>query len=221
MCSEIAIKPAKVQLDQVDLLTPDPLEFQYLAGVDEAGRGCLAGPVTAAAVILDPKNEIPGIGDSKRIAAPERSRLAVEIERKAIAWHVAEASVEEITELNILGATLLAMRRAVEGLTVLPNFVHVDGNHLPTVSCPAQAVVGGDRLIAQIGAASILAKVHRDALLVRLDARYPGYEFTRHKGYGTRVHKEALERLGPSPCHRPTFAPVQKALAMHRHQGLQ
>lgn len=192
-----------------------------IAGVDEAGRGALAGPVMAAAVMLDPAAPIPGVGDSKQIAPARRRQLALEIKGHAIAWHVAEASVEEITQLNVLNATLLAMYRAVVGLTPPPALARIDGNAMPPLPCEGLLVVGGDHLFADIGAASILAKVTRDAYLERLDLRYPGYGFARHKGYGTKVHLAALDRLGPTPCHRSTFAPVRQALAEHRGQGLQ
>jgi ribonuclease HII len=179
------------------------------AGVDEAGRGPLAGPVCAAAVILDPARPIAGLDDSKRLTARRREALESEIQERALAWAVAWASAAEIDSLNILKASLLAMSRAVAALTPEPARVLVDGNRLPELACPAQAIVGGDGLVAAIGAASILAKVARDRHLCELDARYPGYGFAVHKGYPTRAHREALVRLGPCPEHRRSFAPVR------------
>ena len=179
-----------------------------VAGVDEAGRGPLAGPVVAAAVILDDLKPIKGLADSKAISALRRERLFDEIRAKALCCCIAEASVDEIDTLNILQATLLAMRRAVEGLAVAPTEALVDGNHCPTLACTVHAIVKGDRDVASISAASILAKTARDALLVELDALYPQYGFARNKGYGTPDHLAALERHGPCPIHRRTFAPV-------------
>lgn len=186
---------------------------QPTAGVDEAGRGPLAGPVTAAAVILDPRQPIAGLADSKTLAPARRTVLAREIETHALAWAVARADVEEIDRLNILQAAFLAMRRAVEALTLAPARVLVDGNRAPALACPVDTVVGGDRRIEAIAAASILAKVHRDREMVALDARYPEYGFARHKGYGTAAHRAALERVGPCPAHRRSFAPVRDTLA--------
>ena len=183
-----------------------------MAGVDEAGRGPLAGPVTAAAVILDPQAPIPGLRDSKRLTAPRREVLEGLIRARALAWSVATASVEEIDRLNILGATLLAMQRAVAGLGQVPARVLVDGNRCPSLSCPVEALIGGDDRVPAISAASILAKVARDRELVRLDAQYPGYGLARHKGYPTREHLAALRLLGPSPIHRRSFRPVREAL---------
>lgn len=189
------------------------LEPEWIAGVDEAGRGPLAGPVYAAAVILDPLRPIEGLRDSKQLAPLRRAELALLIRERAIAWSVAWADVEEIDCLNILGATLLAMRRAVAGLAVRPTRAQVDGNRLPSLGdiCGAEAVVGGDALIAAISAASILAKEARDALMPQLDAAYPGYQLCVHKGYATALHLEALTRLGPSPQHRRSFEPVREA----------
>jgi ribonuclease HII len=183
------------------------------AGVDEAGRGPLAGPVCAAAVILDPANSPAGIGDSKQLSAARREQLALEIKRSAIAWAVSFVEVAEIDRINILQASLLAMRRALGALAVKPVLALVDGNRCPAdLECEARAVIGGDRKIASIGAASILAKVARDQHMQGLDQRYPGYGFAQHKGYGTRQHLEALARLGVSPEHRRSFAPVRACL---------
>ncbi len=182
------------------------------AGVDEAGRGPLAGPVSAAAVILDPRSPIAGIDDSKKLSPSRRAALDGVIRERALAWAIAWASVEEIDRLNILQASLLAMQRAVAGLPLAPQLVLVDGNRCPEFGCAAQAVIGGDGLIPAIGAASILAKVARDRLLEQLDVEYPGYGFAQHKGYPTRAHLAALQTLGVCPHHRRSFAPV-RALA--------
>lgn len=181
-----------------------------VAGIDEAGRGPLAGPVVAGAVILDPKRPIRGLRDSKQLTAPERDRLAVKIKARALAWAVAEAGVAEIDDLNILQATLVAMRRAVAALSVAPGEALVDGNHCPSLGCPVRAIVGGDRDVAAISAASILAKTARDLMLVALDREYPEYGFAQHKGYATREHLAALARHGPCPAHRRSFAPVRQ-----------
>ena len=186
----------------------------HAAGVDEAGRGPLAGPVYAAAVILDPARPIEGLADSKQLTAERCAQLAPLIRERALACHVAWADVEEIDSLNILGATLLAMRRAVSGLSIRPALVQVDGNRLPQLVdlCGrAETVVRGDQHIAAISAASILAKQARDALMLQLDAVYPGYQLHLHKGYPTSLHRQALARLGPSPQHRLSFAPVREA----------
>ena len=179
-----------------------------VAGVDEAGRGPLAGPVVAAAVILDPRRPIMGLADSKTLTAARREALAREIRQHASAHAVAQANVAEIDALNILHATMLAMRRAVEALGVAPDEVLVDGNRCPDVAYRVRAIVKGDRDIAAISAASILAKTVRDALLVELDAAYPAYGFAQHKGYPTPEHLAALARHGPCPAHRRSFAPV-------------
>ncbi len=184
-----------------------------IAGVDEAGRGPLAGPVTAAAVILDPVEPIRGLDDSKRLSAVRRAALESEIKRRALAWFVATASVEEIDRVNILQATLLAMQRAVAGLKRSPRMVLVDGNRCPDLDCPAQAVVGGDATVPVISAASILAKVARDREMTRLDGLYPGYGLARHKGYPTRAHIAALRELGPCEVHRRSFRPVRELLS--------
>lgn len=183
-----------------------------VAGVDEAGRGPLAGPVVAAAVILDEMHPIAGLNDSKKLTALRRERLYDEIRAKALCCSVAQASVEEIDRLNILQATLLAMRRAVEGLRLKPAKVLVDGNRLPVLGMLAEAIVGGDALIPSISAASILAKVTRDRWCAELDQQYPQYGFAAHKGYGTAVHLAALRAHGACPEHRTTFAPVTQVL---------
>lgn len=183
-----------------------------VAGVDEAGRGPLAGPVFAAAVVLDPRRPIEGLADSKQLDAVERERLAHQIRRRARCWAVAWADVEEIDSLNILHATFLAMRRALLGLPVTPDVVQVDGNRVPEVRdlCPrCEAIVGGDARMAAISAASILAKTSRDELMCRLDAHYPGFLLAEHKGYATPRHLLALNERGPSPLHRSSFAPVK------------
>ncbi len=183
-----------------------------LAGVDEAGRGPLAGPVVAAAVILDERVRIKGLADSKQLTAARRERLYDEIRAKALCCSVAMASVEEIDELNILQATMLAMRRAVIGLRLKPNKVLVDGNRLPSLDVLAEAIVSGDALVPSISAASILAKVTRDRLLCELHLQHPEYGFDRHKGYGTAQHMQALRMHGALAVHRRSFAPVARAL---------
>ncbi|MFC3284362.1 ribonuclease HII [Litchfieldella rifensis] len=185
-----------------------------LAGVDEVGRGPLIGAVVAAAVILDPARPIDGLTDSKALSAPRREALDVEIRRHALAFAVAEASAQEIDELNIHHATHLAMRRAIDALVPNAEYLLVDGNCLPGHHVPGQALVKGDARHPAIGAASILAKVARDAQMRELDARHPGYGFARHKGYPTPEHLAALERLGPLPDHRRSFAPVKRQLAL-------
>ena len=183
-----------------------------VAGVDEAGRGPLAGPVVAAAVILDDLKPIAGLNDSKKLTAKRRERLCDEILAKALCCSIAEASVQEIDTLNILQATLLAMRRAVDGLRLKPVKVLVDGNRLPVLDVRAEAIVQGDALVPAISAASILAKVHRDRMCAQLHAQYPQYGFDRHKGYGTAEHLQALAEHGPSPWHRSSFAPVARSI---------
>ena len=183
-----------------------------IAGVDEAGRGPLAGPVVAAAVILDDLNPIMGLADSKKLTALKRERLYDEIRAKALCCSIAEASVEEIDALNILQATLLAMRRAVDGLRLKPHKVLVDGNRLPVLDVLAEAIVKGDSKVPAISAASILAKVHRDRWCLQLHAQYPAYGFDRHKGYGTEAHLQALSTHGVTPWHRQSFAPVAEVL---------
>ena len=179
-----------------------------VAGVDEAGRGPLAGPVVAAAVILDERNPIKGLADSKKLTAKRREKLFDEIRAKALCCSIAEASVEEIDRLNILQATLLAMRRAVEGLRLKPKLVLVDGNRIPVLEMLAEAIVKGDSLVPAISAASILAKVHRDRWCAELDLEYPKYGFAGHKGYGTLAHMAALREHGACPQHRMSFRPV-------------
>ncbi len=193
-----------------------PLTQARVAGVDEAGRGPLAGPVIAAAVILDPARPIEGLGDSKALSEAARERLAPLIRAHALAWALGSADRAEIDALNILQATLLAMRRAVLALPLRPEHVQVDGNRAPALQdlpCTVETVVRGDATVAAIGAASILAKTHRDALMRALERSHPGYGFARHKGYGTAAHLAALRRLGPSSEHRLSFAPVRAALA--------
>lgn len=186
---------------------------ELIAGVDEAGRGALAGPVMAAAVVFHPNTTPPsGIKDSKQLSAAVREEMAGAIKAQALAWFVASASHHEIDQHNILQATLLAMQRAVIGLNQPLSLVRVDGNRLPELPHPAIAVIGGDQLFVEVSAASILAKVTRDAHLVELDKSYPDYGFAQHKGYGTKTHLSALQRLGPTPWHRHSFAPVRQSI---------
>jgi ribonuclease HII len=183
-------------------------------GVDEAGRGPLCGPVVAAAVILNPDRPIAGLADSKKLSAAKREALEIEIKAHALHWAIADASVAEIDQLNILHATMLAMRRAVEGLRVLPAEALIDGNRVPPgLSCTARAIVKGDATEPAISAASILAKTHRDALLATMDQQYPQYGFAAHKGYPTAAHLEALKKYGVTPEHRRSFGPVANLLA--------
>jgi ribonuclease HII len=183
-----------------------------LAGVDEAGRGPLAGPVFAAAVILDPKRPIFGLADSKALSESKRENLYGQIKEVALSWSIAQASVEEIDRLNILKATLLAMRRAVEGLSIRPDEVLVDGNRLPDLTMPAQAIVKGDSKVQAISAASILAKVERDKLMIDYHRLFPEFSFHIHKGYGTKQHLVEIERSGFLDVHRKTFNPVKTLL---------
>lgn len=183
-----------------------------LAGVDEVGRGPLAGPVVTAAVILDPDKPIDGLMDSKALSEKRREALEPLIKERALAWAIGRAEVEEIDRLNILQATLLAMQRAVAGLPVRPGRVVVDGNHCPAFDCPVEAVVKGDQSVAQICAASILAKVCRDREMAELDAVYPGYGLARHKGYPTKQHLDALKQQGVTVIHRRSFGPVRSLL---------
>ncbi|WLD68870.1 ribonuclease HII [Pseudomonas sp. OVF7] len=182
-----------------------------VAGVDEVGRGPLCGAVVTAAVILDPSRPILGLNDSKKLTEARREKLYDEICEKALSWHIARAEVEEIDELNILHATMLAMQRAVEGLHITPKLAMIDGNHCPKLAMPAEAVVKGDSKVPAIAAASILAKVSRDREMAAFELIYPGYGIGGHKGYPTPVHLEALARLGPTPIHRRSFAPVRQA----------
>ncbi|TMP88708.1 ribonuclease HII [Pseudoalteromonas ruthenica] len=188
-------------------------DVQYIAGVDEAGRGPLVGDVVTAAVILDPNKPIAGLSDSKKLSDKKRTALSAEIKEKALSYCIARASVSEIDELNILHATMLAMSRAVAGLDITPDFVFVDGNRLPQLDVAAQAVVKGDALVAEISAASILAKVARDEEMIALDAQFPEYGFAGHKGYPTKAHFAALAEHGATEFHRKSFKPVQRVLA--------
>lgn len=183
-----------------------------VAGVDEVGRGPLAGPVVAAAVILPARCRIEGLRDSKKLGQAERERLAVVIRERALSWRIQAVGVAEIDTLNILNATMLAMQRAVHSLLLRPALVKVDGNRAPGLRCGVEAIVGGDDREASICAASVLAKVYRDALMVRMDQVYPGYGFARHKGYATRLHLDALRERGASPFHRRSFTPVRNAV---------
>ncbi|WP_137885120.1 ribonuclease HII [Pseudomonas sp. 2FE] len=187
---------------------------ELVAGVDEVGRGPLCGAVVTAAVILDPRRPILGLNDSKKLSEARRETLFDEIREKALAWYIARAEVEEIDRLNILHATLLAMQRAVEGLSVTPKLALIDGNRCPQLAVPSAAVIKGDSQVPAIAAASILAKVSRDREMLVLDAQYPGYGLAGHKGYPTPLHLEALQRLGPTPIHRRSFAPVRKLLEL-------
>lgn len=184
-----------------------------IAGVDEVGRGPLAGPVVAAAVILDPARPIAGLADSKTLSPLRREQLAVEIRAKALAWALGRAEVAEIDRLNILQASLLAMQRAIAALSIVPDQALVDGNRCPLLACPCRAIVRGDATVPAISAASILAKVARDAEMGELHERYPRYGFAQHKGYPTAAHRDALRRFGPCPEHRRSFAPVAAALS--------
>ena len=194
----------------LELIIPPGL----VCGIDEAGRGPLAGPVVAAAVILDPNRPIPGLNDSKKLSEKKRDALAVLIRERALAWAVAEATVEEIDRLNILHATMLAMQRAVAGLAVTPVAALVDGNRCPQLAMPAEAVVKGDGKIASIAAASILAKTVRDAGMLILHAAYPHYRFARHMGSPTAAQCAALETHGASPVHRRSYGPVARQLSL-------
>lgn len=183
-----------------------------VAGTDEAGRGPLVGSVVAAAVILDPENPIEGLNDSKKLSAKRREALYDQIVEKALAWQISEASSAEIDEINILWASMLAMKRAVESLSITPQMVLVDGNRCPDLTVPSRAIVGGDGLEECIGAASILAKVHRDRQMEALHIEYPQYGFDKHKGYPTKAHMQALSEFGAIDQHRRSFGPVKKQL---------
>ncbi len=200
-------------MSQLDLFVSQ-YQGVLCAGVDEVGRGPLAGDVVAAAVILDPNTTIEGLADSKKLTEKKREALFDVIKQQSMSWCVARASVTEIDELNILQASLLAMKRAVEGLSVQPEHVLVDGNKIPQWSYSAEAVVKGDSRVPAISAASILAKVVRDREMVALDKQYPGYGFAGHKGYPTKVHLEALEKLGVTPVHRTSYKPVRDLLTL-------
>ncbi|GAB1439809.1 ribonuclease HII [Providencia sp.] len=193
------------------------MEFVYpkanlIAGVDEVGRGPLVGAVVTAAVILDPSNPIAGLADSKKLTEKKREKLFDEIQEKALCWCIGRAEPEEIDEINILHATMLAMQRAVAGLSIVPDYVLIDGNRCPKLSMPSQAVVKGDSLVQEISAASILAKVIRDREMVELDKVFPEYGFAKHKGYPTAYHLEKLAQYGATEFHRKSFAPVRRAL---------
>jgi ribonuclease HII len=192
-------------------------QYRHVAGVDEVGRGPLAGPVVAAAVILDPDRPIDGLADSKQLSEARREALAGQIREQALAWALGRAEVEEIDRINILQASLLAMRRALAALAVVPDYALIDGNRCPTpLDCPAEAVIKGDQRVAAISAASIIAKVARDREMIALDDEYPGYGLASHKGYPTRAHIEALQRQGVTVIHRRSFGPVRKLLAGDR-----
>ena len=209
---------AKAADRRVGPLATDALQLPFsmhetvLAGVDEAGRGPLAGPVVAAAVILDPARPVAGVDDSKRLAPARRRRLAQQIQEQALAWALARSEVAEIDSLNILRASLLAMQRAVAALRVRPEWVVVDGNHCPAFACRGLALVRGDQRLAAVAAASILAKESRDREMLQLDALYPQYGFASHKGYPVVRHVQALARHGATPAHRRSFAPVRRVL---------
>ncbi len=187
--------------------------IKLLAGVDEVGRGPLAGPVVAAAVILDPENPIKGLNDSKKISQKKRELISLEIKSSALGWSLGRAEVEEIDELNILKASLLAMKRAVESLTLKPELVAVDGQYTPDVEYEKIAIIKGDSLVPAISAASIIAKVARDNEMLKFDEIYPGYGFSSHKGYPTKQHIQSLEKLGITEIHRRSFAPVARYLS--------
>ena len=190
----------------------DKTKSMFVAGVDEVGRGPLAGPVVTAAVILDPNNPVEGLMDSKVLSEKRREALEPIIKEMALAWSLGRCEVEEIDEFNILQATMIAMQRAVAGLSTQPDRVLVDGNRTPDFGIPAEAIVKGDQTVAAISAASILAKVSRDREMVALDNTYPGYGLAKHKGYPTKVHMTALTELGVTPIHRRSFGPVRKLL---------
>lgn len=190
-------------------LLPSPL----IAGIDEVGRGCIAGPVVAAIVILGTSGAIEGLADSKQLTPKRREYLAGQITKRAVAWAVGRAEPGEIDRINILQATLLAMGRAYDALAIKPEWAKVDGNRYPLLPCQGEAIIGGDATVLEISAASILAKVTRDAEMLILDALYPGYRFAEHKGYPTRMHQAKLTELGASPIHRRSFAPVTKVLS--------
>lgn len=201
----------KKKIEFPEFVYPDA---KLIAGVDEVGRGPLVGAVVTAACILDPNKPIEGLTDSKKLTEKKREALAEEIKEKALSWSIARADADEIDELNILHATMLAMQRAVAHLSVQPDFVLIDGNRCPSLPMPSQAVVKGDLRVAEISAASILAKVARDNEMKELDKLYPDFCFAKHKGYPTKLHFEMLAKLGPTPQHRQSFKPVKKALGL-------
>ncbi len=188
------------------------VDSRLIAGVDEVGRGPLMGAVVAAAVILDPARPIEGLADSKRLTEKRRNLLEIEIQEKALAWALGRAEVDEIDRINILQASMLAMRRAVEALPIAATHALIDGNRCPELPCSAEAIVGGDGTVAAISAASILAKVARDREMVALDQQYPGYGLAQHKGYPTKAHLAALQQLGVTPIHRRSFGPVRRLI---------
>ena len=198
----------------METISFDFSDAQRIAGVDEVGRGPLVGDVVAAAVILDPNNPIDGLMDSKKLSEKRREQLAVEIKEKALAWSIAVATPAEIDQINILHATMLAMRRAVLNLDIKPDFVYVDGNRCPEIPFPVEAVVKGDSKVAEISAASIIAKVHRDHQMIELDARFPQYQFAKHKGYPTADHLRLLEEHGVLPEYRRSFGPVKRLVEL-------
>lgn len=189
--------------------------MQWIVGVDEVGRGPLAGPVYAAAVVLDPERPIEGLADSKKLSEKKRLLLSEQIQQQAKAFAIAQAQVDEIDQLNILQASLLAMQRAVSALSMTPDLALIDGNHAPVLSIPTRTIIGGDNSEPSICAASIIAKVARDSEMQRLEQLYPGYGFAKHKGYGTKQHMQALSELGPCAIHRISFAPVRRAKSLH------
>lgn len=201
----------KKKIEFPEFVYPDA---KLIAGVDEVGRGPLVGAVVTAACILDPNKPIEGLTDSKKLTEKKREALAEEIKEKALSWSIARADADEIDELNILHATMLAMQRAVAHLSVQPDFVLIDGNRCPTLPMSSQAVVKGDLRVAEISAASILAKVARDNEMKELDKLYPDFGFAKHKGYPTKLHFEMLAKFGPTPQHRQSFKPVKKALGL-------
>ncbi|MDQ5892913.1 MAG: ribonuclease [Pseudomonadota bacterium] len=204
------VKPSNKTMSEIFIYP----QATCIAGVDEVGRGPLVGAVVTAAVILDPTRPIVGLADSKQLSEKRRLALYDEIKEKALAWSLGRAEPEEIDQLNILHATMLAMQRAVAGLAVVPDFVLIDGNRCPALPMPAQAVVKGDSRVAEISAASIMAKVTRDREMVELDQRFPAYGFAQHKGYPTAFHLEKLAALGATEFHRRSFAPVKRALGL-------
>ncbi|ATI47437.1 ribonuclease HII [Vibrio parahaemolyticus] len=210
MVAKAKTTKAKVELPPFEY----PQGYQLIAGVDEVGRGPLVGDVVTAAVILDPNNPIEGLNDSKKLSEKKRLALLPEIKEKALAWAVGRCSPEEIDELNILQATMVAMQRAIAGLKVQPDLVLVDGNRCPELSMDSQAVVKGDLRVAEISAASIIAKVVRDQEMEELDKQYPQFGFAKHKGYPTKAHFEAIEQHGVISEHRKSFKPVKKALGL-------